>query len=210
MLELEVRNIRNEVAGSVALDERVFGVPVHRSLLHEVVQMQRASFRQGTASTKTKGLVRGGGKKPWRQKGTGRARAGSSRSPLWRGGGTVFGPSPRSYSYSFPKKKTRKALFSALSSMLEEGAIFILEEWGFSEKKTRGMARLLKALQLDGRVLIVVSQKEEGLVRISRNIPNVKLMDVRQMDVYSLLCADRLLMVQRDLVRLVEILGGGA
>ena len=207
MLELDVKNIHNEKAGSIVLDEKIFGAPVLRSVLHEVVQMQRASFRQGTAATKTKGLVRGGGKKPWRQKGTGRARAGSSRSPIWKGGGTTFGPRPRSYAYSFPKKKTRKALYSALSSKVEEGMLVILEEWTFSEEKTRSMVRLLQKLELKGRILIVVSQKEGGFDRVTRNIPNVKLLEIRQLDVYSLLCADTLLMAQREVARLVEVLG---
>ena len=109
MLEVDVRNSHNEKTGTVALDAQVFGSPVLPELLHEVVLMQRASMRQGTAATKTKGYVRGGGRKPWRQKGTGRARAGSIRSPIWRGGGTVFGPTPRSYAYSIPKKKIGRA-----------------------------------------------------------------------------------------------------
>ncbi|NOY85582.1 MAG: 50S ribosomal protein L4 [Nitrospirae bacterium] len=207
MLEVDVKNSHNEKMGTVTLDAQVFGAPVVPELLHEVVQMQRASMRQGTAATKTKGNVRGGGKKPWRQKGTGRARAGSTRSPIWRGGGTTFGPSPRSYAYSIPKKKARKALFSALSSKVAEGALVVLEEWNFSEVKTRAMIRLMDKLALSGRILIAVSQKEDDLVRMSGNIPNLKLIEIRNLDVYSLLLNETLLITQRDLARLVEVWG---
>lgn len=207
MLDVEIKNSRNERTGTLALDEQIFGAPVSPALLHEVVQMQRASMRQGTAATKTKGFVRGGGKKPWRQKGTGRARAGSSRSPIWRGGGTVFGPIPRSYAYSMPKKKARKALYSALSSKVESRALVILEEWTFPEVKTRSMVHLLERLDLSGSVLIAVSQKEEGLTRMIRNLPNVKILEIRNLDVYSLMLTESLLMTQRDVARLVEVWG---
>ncbi|MEC4677585.1 MAG: 50S ribosomal protein L4 [Nitrospirota bacterium] len=207
MLEVDVKNSHNEKMGTVTLDAQVFGAPVVPELLHEVVQMQRASMRQGTAATKTKGNVRGGGKKPWRQKGTGRARAGSTRSPIWRGGGTTFGPRPRSYAYSIPKKKARKALFSALSSKVAEGALVVLEEWSFSEVKTRAMLRLMDKLALSGRILIAVSQKDDDLVRMSGNIPNLKLIEIRNLDVYSLLLNETLLITQRDLARLVEVWG---
>lgn len=207
MLDVEIKNSRNEKTGTLALDEQIFGAPVSPGLLHEVVQMQRASMRQGTASTKTKGFVSGGGKKPWRQKGTGRARAGSSRSPIWRGGGTVFGPIPRSYAYSMPKKKARKALYSALSSKVEKQSLVVLEEWTFPEVKTRSMVHLLERLDLSGSVLIAVSQKEEGLTRMVRNLPNVKLLEIRNLDVYSLMLTESLLMTERDIARLVEVWG---
>ncbi|MFQ5587510.1 MAG: 50S ribosomal protein L4 [Nitrospiria bacterium] len=207
MLELEVKNNHNENVGMVALDEGVFGVPVSPVLLHEVVQMQRASMRQGTASTKTRGLVRGGGKKPWRQKGTGRARAGSSRSPIWRGGGTTFGPMPRNYAYSMPKKKVRKALYSALSSKVRDGSLVVLDEWVFSDVKTKSMANLLQKLGLSGRILIAVTQKGEDLVCMTRNLPNVTLVETRNLDVYSLMLHETLLITQRDVSRMLEVWG---
>ncbi len=207
MLDLEIKNNHNETAGSIELDEQVFGVPYHPALLHEVVLMQLASMRQGTASTKTKGLVRGGGKKPWRQKGTGRARAGSSRSPIWRGGGTTFGPTPRSYAYSMPKKKVRKALYSALSSKVKENGLVVLEEWAFSEPKTKSMVNLLQKLELSGRVLIAVSQVSEDMKRMTNNLPLVKLVEIRNLDVYSLVLYEKLLITQRDVSRLVEVWG---
>jgi len=207
MPEVEIKNHHNEKTGSMTLDERVFGGKVSKSLLHEAVQLHLASRRQGTAATKTKGLIRGGGRKPWKQKGTGRARAGSNRSPLWRGGGTVFGPRPRSYAYSMPKKKARAALYAALASKVQEESLVVLEEFTFTEIKTRTMALFLKKLDLAGRILVVTSQKQDDLNRMIRNLPNVHLLEVRQINVYDLLLADTLLTTQRDISRLVEVWG---
>lgn len=207
MPEVEVRNNNNEKTGTLALDEPVFGAKVSKPLLHEAVQMHLASKRQGTAATKTRGLVSGGGKKPWKQKGTGRARAGSSRSPIWRGGGTTFGPVPRDYSYSIPKKKARAALFAALSSKVQEGRLVILEELAFAEPKTKSMVHLAGKLQLEGRILLIVSQIEETLDRVTRNLPRVKVLEVRQLNVYDLLLADTVLTTRRDIARLIEIWG---
>lgn len=207
MPEIKVVNQHNEKTGSIVLDEQIFGAPVSPSLLHEVVRMQLAAMRQGNAATKTKGLVRGGGKKPWRQKGTGRARAGSNRSPLWRGGGTTFGPTPRSYAYSMPKKKARKALYSALSSVVSEGQLVVLEEWAISETKTRSMAHLLQTLELKKNVLIAVSQVEDDFDRVTRNLPYVTVVELRHLNVYGLIRAEKLLISQRDVVRLAEVWG---
>jgi len=207
MPEIDVVNQHNEKTGSITLDEQIFGAPVSPELMHEVVRMQLASMRQGTAATKTKGLVRGGGKKPWRQKGTGRARAGSSRSPLWRGGGVTFGPTPRSYAYSMPKKKARKALYSAFSSVVTAGQLVVLEEWTISEAKTRSMAHLLQKLQLQKNILIAVSQVEDGFERVTRNLPYVTVLELRHLDVYALIRAEKLLISQRDVVRLSEVWG---
>ncbi len=207
MPEVEVKNIQNEKTGTMTLDEPIFGAEVSKGLLHEVVLMQQASMRQGTASTKTKGFVSGGGKKPWKQKGTGRARAGSNRSPIWRGGGTTFGPLPRSYQYDIPKKKSRKALFSALSSKVQEGKLVILEDLEISEPKTKTMVNLLGRLGLVGKVLLVVSQIQENLDRAARNIPLVKMLEVRQLNVYDLLLADTVVITRRDVARLVEVWG---
>jgi large subunit ribosomal protein L4 len=192
-METDVKNSRNETVGVVSLSEAVFGQPLRGPLLHEVVRMQRASMRQGTAATKTKGLVSGGGKKPWKQKGTGRARAGSSRSPIWRGGGTTFGPVPRGYGYSMPKKAYRAALLSALSDKAQSGQILILEEWGLEEAKTKRMVELLKALQISGNILVVVPGPDEVLARATGNLPSVQLIEARQLNVYDLLWAGSLL-----------------
>ncbi len=205
MIEVPVKNTLNEPKGTIGLSDAIFGVPVVTPVMHEVLQMQQACMRQGTAVTKTKGFVRGGGKKPWRQKGTGRARAGSRRSPLWRGGGTIFGPQMRSYAYSVSKKKARLALLMALSSKVAEGKLTVLEEMTLGEVKTRSMAYLLKKLQLEGNILILVVQKTEELDRASRNLPRVHLQEVQRMNLYDLLCADTLLTTRRDLERLSEV-----
>ncbi len=192
----------------MTLDPAIFGVPVSKSLLHEVVQMQRASMRQGTAATKTRGLVSGSGKKPWKQKGTGRARAGSIRSPLWRGGGIVFGPQPRSYAYHISKKKSHKALITALSAKAQEKEVLVLEDLELQEGKTKTMANILKRLGLQGKkVLIAVSQISDGLDRATRNISKVKLIEVRQLNVYDLLLSDVLVVTRRDVSRMGEVRG---
>jgi large subunit ribosomal protein L4 len=205
MIEIQVKNSLNEVKGIHGLNEDIFGVPISIPVLHEIVTMQRAAMRQGTAQTKTKGFVSGGGKKPWAQKGTGRARAGSRRSPIWRGGGTIFGPISRSYAYSLPKKKARLALFMALSSKVKEGKLVVLEDLILGEVKTRSMVHLLDTLGLKGGVLILVMQKTDELDRASRNLPGVDLLDIKRLNVLDLLRSDTLLTTQRDLERLEEV-----
>lgn len=205
MVEVAVKNILNEAKGTMALNEAIFGLPVSIPVLHEVEQMQRASVRQGTANTKERGFVRGGGKKPWRQKGTGRARAGSTRSPLWKGGGTTFGPHSRSYAYSVPKKKARLALCMALSSIVQEKRLVVLEEMTLGEVKTRSMVYLLNKIEVQGKVLILVVQKTDELDRASRNIPYVHILEMRRVNVSDLLRADVVLTTQRDLERFSEM-----
>ncbi len=198
MPEVDVKNSQNEVVGSVWLDDAVFAVCAMPSLLHEVVVMQRASMRHGTAATKTRGLVSGGGKKPWKQKGTGRARAGSNRSPLWRGGGSIFGPMPRQYGYSMPKKKARLALLSAISSKVAEGCFTVLDGFSFDEPKTRLMAALLKRLGLGPKVMVVASDEEYALLtRVSNNLFGICVAKISQLNVYDLLRVNALL-VTRD------------
>jgi len=205
MVEVAVKNILNEAKGTMALNEAIFGLPVSIPVLYEVEQMQRASVRQGTANTKERGFVRGGGKKPWRQKGTGRARAGSTRSPLWKGGGTTFGPHSRSYAYSVPKKKARLALCMALSSIVQEKRLVVLEEMTLGEVKTRSMVYLLNKIEVQGKVLILVVQKTDELDRASRNIPYVHILEMRRVNVSDLLRADVVLTTQRDLERFSEM-----
>jgi len=205
MIEVAVKNTLNEAKGTMVLNEAIFGLPVSIPILHEVERMQSASVRQGTASTKERGFIRGGGRKPWRQKGTGRARAGSNRSPLWRGGGTTFGPHTRSYAYSIPKKKARLALCMALSSIVKDGRLVVLEEMTLGEVKTRSMVYLLNKIQLEGKVLILVVQKTEELDRVSRNIPYVHVLEMRRVNVNDLLRADMVLTTQRDLERFSEM-----
>ena len=186
-MQVDVYNAQGEVIRQVELPETIFGVEVREHLLHEVVRYQLARRRQGTAHTKNRAAVRGGGQKPWRQKGTGRARAGSRRSPLWRGGGTVFGPMPRTYAFSMPKKKRRIALCSALSLKIRDQAFRIIDDFGITQPKTRQVVQLVKRFTEQPKVLLVVGEPCEPLHLSTRNIPTVKVLPVIGLNVYDLL-----------------------
>lgn len=183
--------------------EEIFGVKTRPSLLHQAVAMQMNSKRAGTASTKTKGFVRGGGKKPWRQKGTGRARAGSIRSPLWVGGGTIFGPAPRDYSYRLPKQARREALLSALSLKKQDGKIIVLEKLELEEAKTKLMRKLLEDLQVK-TALLVIARADEKVERSARNLPSVKVLRVEGVNVYDLLRYEHLILTEASLRAIEE------
>ncbi len=170
----------------VKASDEIFAVPLKEHLLYETVINYRANQRQGTASTKTRGEVRGGGRKPWRQKGTGRARAGSTRSPIWKGGGTTFGPRPRDYSYRLPKKAKKTALKSALSMKLAEKQLLIVDALKLKEPKTKEFLALTKKLKLDS-ALIVDIHDNKNLFLAARNIPKTKVIDVGQVTVYDVL-----------------------
>lgn len=174
---------------TVELDENIFAAPVNTDLLYRTVRMQLLNRRQGTHSTKTRGEARGGGRKPWRQKGTGRARAGSRRSPLWVGGGTVFGPKPRSYEVKLPKKMKKAALASALSDRAGSGKIVLVDKAGFTEPKTKRALELLSRLGMAASTLVVVSRSEYNLpVKKSfSNIPQVKCLAIPGLNVYDIL-----------------------
>ena len=169
MAKIDVFDVKNSIVGSVDLHDAILDYPVNTVLIHEVVKMQLACRRAGTHATKTKGLVSGGGRKPWKQKGTGRARAGSSRSPLWRGGGTIFGPQPRDYSYSMPKKKVKNALRSAIHAKYDAGAVVVLDSLFVENGKTKEAVEILKAFNADRRVLIVVDVIDEKVARAKEN-----------------------------------------
>jgi large subunit ribosomal protein L4 len=208
MPEVEVLNKENKSVGTVELPPDIFGAEVKKELLHEVVRNHLANKRQGTASTKTRGLVSGGGRKPYRQKGTGRARAGSIRSPLWRGGGTVFGPLPRDYSYRLPKKVKWAALSSALSAKLSDGEIMVIDDLSIPEPKTRILAGLLKGLGLKNNILIIVPEKDEVLELAARNIPRVDIARVGELNVYSILTHEKLLITKDAIERIKEVYVG--
>ena len=185
------------------LNEQIFGVNARPHLLHQAVVMQLRNRRAGTAATKSKGLVRGGGKKPWRQKGTGRARAGSIRSPIWVGGGTIFGPQPRDYSFRMPRKARREALLSALSLKNQEGKLIVLDRLELEEAKTKLMARALAELNIESAV-IVVSQPDEKIERAARNLAKIKVLRVEGLNVYDLLRYDHLILMEGALKLLEE------
>ena len=195
-----------ERTGDFELSAAVFGRTGHHSLLHEAVRMQLAKRRAGTAATKTKGLVAGGGKKPWRQKGTGRARSGSTRSPLWRHGGTIFGPQPRDYSYKMPKKAWRQALSLAISDRALNGKAVVVESLDLSEAKTKQAQAALTALGLK-HALIIFGDDDANFFRAARNLAAHKLLPVAGLNVYDVLNYDELLMTAKTAKAIEERLG---
>ena len=202
-MEAPIVNHANEEVGKMSLDEGIFATEVNEALLWETVRMQLANRRQGTHSVKTRGAVRGGGRKPWRQKGTGRARSGSRSSPLWRGGGVAFGPAPRDYSYSMPKKKKRAALRSALAAKARDGELVVVRDLGLEEIKTKTLAQRLKALGVENG-LLVISAKDEIIEKSARNLPKVKVLRVEGLNVYDVLKYDKLVLLESVVEKLEE------
>jgi large subunit ribosomal protein L4 len=202
MPNVPVYNTQGAQVGEITLNDSIFGVKVNQALLHEAVIMQLAGARQGTASTKNRSAVRGGGRKPWRQKGTGQARVGSRRSPLWTGGGVTFGPTPRSYGYDLPKKARRQALKSALSSKVAAGEIRVLDSLEVAEPKTKLMVGILDKLQIK-KALIVTANPETNTYKSTRNIPGVTTVVTEGLNVYDILACDHLVMT-KDAVGKVE------
>ena len=190
MPSVDVRTASGERVEAVTLDESVFGVKPNVFLMHQVVTAQLAAARSGTQSTLTRAEVRGGGKKPWRQKGSGRARQGSTRSPHWRGGGVALGPKPRDYRQRTPKKMVQAALRSALSDRAAEGKVAVVDAWTFSSPSTREAKAALAALELSGRVLVVVERDQENVAKSFRNLPKVDLVLVSELNAYDVLCND--------------------
>ncbi|MHB8381317.1 MAG: 50S ribosomal protein L4 [Candidatus Binataceae bacterium] len=184
-----------ECAGELEFAGAVFGREGDTSVVHEAVQMQLAKRRSGTASTKTRGLIAGGGRKPWRQKGTGRARAGSTRSPIWRSGGTIFGPVPRDYSYKMPKKAWRRALCLALSDRARQGKVFIVESLRLAEAKTKTAKAFLEKLGVR-HALIVVGEADSGFYRAARNLAAHKILALAGLNVFDLLNYEELVMTE--------------
>lgn len=205
MLNADIYNKENRPVDTIELPAEIFGVKIRKGMLHEVVRNHLANKRQGTAATKTRGDVSGGGKKPYRQKGSGRARAGSNRSPLWRGGGTVFGPHPRDYSYRIPKKVKWAALSTALTSRLSEGAVKVIDDISVSEPKTKHVMHFLGSLGLKKSILIIVPDKREVLELAVRNIPDVSVTRVGELNVYSILRYKKLLITRDAIHRMKEV-----
>lgn len=190
--------------GEIELNDNVFGIEPNEAVLADFVKMQLANKRVGTASTKTRGEVSGSGKKPWRQKGTGRARVGSIRNPIWRGGGIVFGPKPRDYSYRLPKKVRRLAMRSALSAKVKDNNIIVVDKLVFDEPKTKKMVEVLKALNAGKKTLLVtLDSADSNVVKSARNIPGVKPLRADFINVYDLLKYETLL-ITKDAVAKVE------
>lgn len=211
MPTLKVRNLKNKETGEIKLSDEVFGVEYNEPLIHAAVRNYLANARQGTVMTKTRGNVRGGGRKPWRQKGTGRARVASIRSPLWRGGGRAHGPQPKDWSYKMPKKMRRGALRSAISERLREGKIIIVDDFTITEAKTKAFLSVLSTLGLvDGakrnKVLIVDEMDNANLILSSRNVQKTKIVNSYGVNAYDLVYHDTIVMTKKAVGELGEIL----
>jgi large subunit ribosomal protein L4 len=205
MAKTDVINIQGEKVGEVELNEAIWNVDVKRYLMHDVVVMQLNNRRRGTSSTKTRGEVRGGGRKPWKQKGTGRARAGSSTSPVWVGGGTVFGPKPKEYRMSVPKKVRKAALRSALTARNVDATLRILDKLELAGVSTKSFAGIMKTLSLS-KPLVVVNGKNEILEKSARNIPHTKVLRVEGLNVYDVIRHDQFVVTLDALQKIEEAL----
>ena len=192
--------------GEIELAESIFGIEPNQSVLFEAILMQRASLRQGTHKVKNRSEVAGGGRKPWRQKGTGRARQGSIRSPQWRGGGTVFGPQPRSYSYKLPKKVRRLALKSALATKVQEENILVLESLAFEAPKTKEFVSFLNGLSVDTKALIVTDVVNDNVALSARNIPGVTVVEAAGLNVLDLVSHNKLIITKAAVQKVEEVL----
>ena len=205
MPTVDVIDSKKKKVGTVDLPNEVFGCKPHGALVHEVVVMQRACDRQGTASTLRRSEVSGSGKKPWKQKHTGRARAGSLRSPVWRHGGTVFGPKPRSYAFGMPRKKYRAALQSALSAKVLEGNVVIVSDLAIDEAKTKLLAKALTQLGISGNTLLVVGDTSSNLVQAGKNLSGLTVLRPEELNVYDIVRCGSIVIPQRELERVREV-----
>jgi large subunit ribosomal protein L4 len=208
MTSVQVINQKGEEVNSIELEDSVFNADIRDALVQRVVVWQLAKRRSGTACTKTRGEVSGGGKKPWRQKGTGRARAGTNRSPVWTGGGTIFGPKPRSYAFSLPKKIRKAALRSVLTAKLKDNQITVIDKIELEAPKTKLFVDIVKAIGLEAeKILFVTAEKDATLLRSSRNLFQVLVLPTEGLNVYDLLRFDRLVVLEAAVPRIHERLG---
>lgn len=205
MAKVDVYNMEGAVVGSIELSDTIFGIEPNEDVLHRVVLNQLANRRQGTHSTKTRSEVRGGGKKPYRQKGTGRARQGSTRSAQWVGGGIIFGPKPRDYSYTLPKKVRRLAMKSALSTKLSSGNVIVLDTLELPEIKTQNMVRVLKNIGVSGSALLVLQDKNVNVEKSARNLIGIKTARVNTINVFDILKFDKFVVTQAAVEKVQEV-----
>ncbi|WP_074048510.1 50S ribosomal protein L4 [Clostridioides difficile] len=203
MLKLNVLNVSGQNVGEIELSDSIFGVEVNGHVLYEVVKNQLANKRQGTQSAKTRAEVRGGGRKPWKQKGTGRARQGSTRSVQWVGGGVAFAPKPRSYKYTLPKKVRRLAMKSALSSKVQNSEVIVLDALNMDAPKTKEFAQILNNINAAKKALVVIADKNDNVIKSARNIEGVQTALVNTMNVYDILKYDSFI-ITTDAVKKVE------
>jgi len=206
MPTVKVRNLKNEEVGEVELSDAVFGAPLNEALIHAAVRNFMANARQGTSATKTRGDVSGAGRKLWKQKGTGRARIASLRSPLWKGGGNVHGPQPRDWSYNMPRKMRQGALRSALSERVREGKVLLVDGWTFDKPKTKEFVASMKQLGLEGKTLIVDSLDNENLKLSTRNVQSAKVVNSFGLNIYDLLYHEKLVISEAAVKELEQLL----
>ncbi len=206
MIDLSVHNIKGENIGEVSLRDDIFNTKVNKYLVHQAVKRYLANRRRGTASTKNRSEVRGGGAKPWKQKGTGRARAGTNSSPIWVGGGIVFGPAPRDYSFSLPKKMKVAALKSALSDKLENKEIIIIDKLSLEENKTSKMVEILKNLQAFKKPLIITEKEDSAIALSVRNIKGAQVLPASKINTYDLINHEKIIITKKALKRIEEVL----
>ena len=206
MANYDVLKVDGTKSGSVELSDAVFAIEPNNNVLFEAINLQRASLRQGTHAVKNRSAVRGGGRKPWRQKGTGRARQGTIRAPQWRGGGIVFGPTPRSYSYKMPKKMRRLALRSALSSKVSGNELTVLEAFNFDAPKTKEFKNVMSNLELSKKVLFIVDTVDSNVELSARNIPGVKVIDAQSLNVLDILDSSKVVITKAAVDKVEEVL----
>ena len=204
MANVSVYNIEGKEVGSLELNDAIFGVEINEHLVHMAVVQQLANNRQGTQKAKTRSEVSGGGRKPWRQKGTGHARQGSTRAPQWTGGGVVYAPTPRDYSFKMNKKEKRAALKSALTSRVVDSKIVVLDEIKFNEIKTKNFANVMKNLKLD-KALMVIGDNDANVILSARNIPDVKVSQPNTINVYDILKYDTLVVTKDAVAKIEEV-----
>ena len=205
MPKVALYDINGSQVGDIELNDAIFGIEMNNHAMYEAVKNYLANQRQGTQSAKTRAEVRGGGRKPWRQKGTGRARQGSIRAPQWKGGGVVFAPKPRDYSYSIPKKVKRLALKSALTSKVVDNEIIVLDSLTLEQAKTKEMVKVLSNLKANKKSLIVIPERDENVIRAASNIPGVKTAYVNTINVYDILNCDSFIITKEAVNKVEEV-----
>ncbi len=203
MAKLEVLNLKGEKAGDITLNKELWEINPNDAVLYDAIRLAKNSLRQGTHDTKTRSEVSGGGRKPWRQKGTGRARQGSTRAPHWPGGGIVFGPHPRSYSFKMNKKERRLALKSALAYKFKNNELVVVEDFKVETNKTKDMIKIIENLKADKNILIVVDTLDDNMILATRNLSNILILEANEINTYDIVAADKLI-ITKDAVKSIE------
>ena len=205
MANVSVLNMEGQEVGTIDLNDAIFGVEVNENLIHMAVVQHLANKRQGTQKAKTRGEVSGGGRKPWRQKGTGHARQGSTRAPQWKGGGVVFAPVPRDYSFKMNKKEKRAALKSALTDRLQEGKLIVLDELKLAEIKTKAFAQVMDNLKIENKALFVLGEMDKNVILSARNLPEAKTTQTSEISVYDIMNAQTLVLTKDAVAKIEEV-----